>query len=287
MKQDQQLQDKESDRKTETIFDIKKIKQSVLKLDVSRHKRKPGRKYFITGIRGLDSLFEFGIPEGSRVIVAGGSGSGKTLLCLHILANAAKKGKKCLFMSFEEAEERLKEHMEDMGFQTEKLEKSGKLVIKRFSSFDVSRSIEAMLAKSRGELYIDIKPVILPKGFSPDVIVIDSLSSIASVFSGRRSNYRTYIEQLFRYLEDIGATSFLITETEQVPKTFSPTGVEAFLADGVIVLYNIRKGDTRERAIEVLKMRGAQHKRSLVAMQIISGVGIEVYPEQSVLSDIE
>ncbi len=269
-----------------TVFDVKGIKQSVEKA-VRHARKKPRRRYFTTGIEGLDSLFEFGIPEGSRVIVAGGSGSGKTILCLHIISNAAKRGKKCLFMSFEEHENRLREHMEDFGFDPKPLEKKGRLLIKRFSSFEVSRSIEALLAKSRGELYIDVKPVIIPKNFSPDVIVVDSLSSIASVFAGHPLNYRTYIEQLFRYFEEIGATSFLITETEQVPRTFSPTGVEEFLADGVIVLYNLRKGDVRERAIEILKMRGAQHKRSLVAMQIVGERGIEVYPEQEVLINIE
>ena len=51
---------------------------------------------------------------------------------------------------------------------------------------------------------------------------------------------RIYIEQLFRFLEGSGATSFLITETEQIPKIFSRSGVEEFLADGVIVLYNLK-----------------------------------------------
>ena len=50
------------------------------------------------------------------------------------------------------------------------------------------------------------------------------------------------------------------------------------LADGVIVLYNIKMGDVRESAIEVLKMRGEKHQKKIVAMQI-TGSGIIVYPE--------
>ncbi len=114
-----------------------------------------------------------------------------------------------------------------------------------------------------------------------------SLSSIASSFVGKEHNYRSYIEQLFRYFERIGSTTFLITETEQVPKVFSPTGVEEFLADGVIVLYSLRKGDVRENAIEVLKLRGAKHVKKIVAMQIVTDQGIVVYPEQEVFSGIE
>ena len=268
-----------------SVFDVKKIKKSVEK--PKEEETAPRRDFLKTGITGLDELLGFGIPRGSNVIVAGGSGSGKTLLCLQILANAAKEGRKCLFMSFEESESSLLHHIEDFGFYPRDMKKRNMPMIKRFSSFDVSRSIDALLAKSRGDLYIDVKPLIIPKGLRPDIIVVDSLSSIASIFTGHPSNYRNYIEQLFRYFEDLGSTTFLISETEQVPRTFSPTGVEEFLADGVIVLYNIRKGDVRESAIEVLKMRGSHHKKSIVAMQILSSRGVEVYPDQQVFSKIE
>lgn len=126
----------------------------------------------------------------------------------------------------------------------------------------------------------------MPEGFKPDIVIIDSLSAIASYFMGRTSQYRSYIEQLFRYFERLGATSFMLAETKQIPETFSPTGVEEFLADGVVVLYNIRKGDVRENAIEILKLRGAKQLKKIVAMQIIDKEGIAVYPEQEVFGGL-
>jgi circadian clock protein KaiC len=266
-------------------FDVERIKKAVQSELNQTPKTVDSKDYIRTGIAGLDGLFEKGIPKGNAIIVAGGAGSGKTIMCLQILAYAAKRGEKCLYMSFEESEERLRNHMRDFGWDPVGLEKKGLLVIKRFSVFDISRSIEALLAKKKGELVIEVNPVILPEGFRPDKVVVDSLSSIASAFAGS-DIYRSYIEQLFRFFEELGATSFLITETKQVPKVFSPSGVEEFLADGVIVLYNIRKGDIRESAIEVLKMRGAKHKKKIVAMQI-TGRGIEVYPDQEVFSGID
>jgi len=285
-------------KKSRKIFDVEKIKKEIKKVKATQ-KKEPNkmvveraiegkkREYIRTGIEGFDELFEHGIPKGSAVLIAGGAGSGKTILCLQILANAAKAGEKCLYMSFEESEKRLKQHMEDFGWNPRELEKKGRLIIKRMRSHDIARSVEALLAKERGELMIDIDPIILPEGFKPDRIVVDSLSAIASSFIGKERNYRSYVEQLFRYFEKLGATSFLITETEQVPKIFSPTGVEEFLADGVIVLYNIRKGNIRENAIEVLKLRGAKHVKRIVAMQIVDGKGIVVYPEQEVFTEIE
>ena len=268
------------------FFDVEKIKKAVqTEIKKSDKEAEDTKEYIKTGIKGFDELFDKGIPKGNSVLIAGGAGSGKTIMCLQILAEAARRGEKCLYMSFEESEERLRRHMNDFGWSPEELEKKGSLLIKRFSIFDISRSMEALLAKKKGELLIDVKPVILPEGFRPDKVVVDSLTSIASAFVGN-DTYRSYVEQLFRFFEEIGATSFLITETEQLPKIFSPTGVEEFLADGVVVLYNIRKGDIRESAIEVLKMRGAKHKKKIVAMQITSQ-GIEVYPEQEVFSGID
>ena len=250
------------------------------------HKKQPERDYLKTRIDGFDDLFEHGIPTGSSVLVSGGAGSGKTLLSLHIIANATKDGKKCLFMSFEESERRIREHMEDFGWDPHGMERNGHLKIQRLSIFDIRIALGARMAKSEGELLIDVKPVILPKDCKPDIVVVDSLTAIASAFAGKES-YRSYIEQLFRYFESLGITSFLVTETTQVPSIFSPTGVEEFLADGVIVLYNVRKGDIRESAIEVLKMRGTKHLKKVVAMRVVSGEGIKVYPDQEVFEGID
>jgi circadian clock protein KaiC len=248
-------------------------------------KSSSGRTYVTTGVPGFDDLLVKGIPKGNTIIMAGGAGSGKTIFCLQTLGYHAAQGKKCLYMSFEENENRLIEHMEDFGWSPKEHIKKGLLKIQRFNPFDITRNVDALLAKQKGELLIDVDPIIIPKDFQPDFVVVDSLTAIASAFTGKDESYRIYIEQLFRFFEKIGATSFLITETEQIPKIFSKTGVEEFLADGVVVIYNIKHGNVRENAIEILKLRGADHQKKIVAMKI-TGEGIIVYPEQEVFSEI-
>jgi len=249
-----------------------------------KSKKKTG-SYVFTGITGFDELLENGIPKASSLIVAGGAGSGKTIFCLQTLINKAKEGSRCIYLTFEENEERLIQHMEDFGWNPRELIKKGKLKVLRMNPFDITRNVDAMLAKQKGELLIDIDPVIIPKEFKPDFIALDSLTAIASAFTGKEDSYRIYIEQLFRFFEKLKSTNFLITETEQIPKIFSKTGVEEFLADGVIVLYNIKHGNVRENALEILKLRGAGHQKKIVAYQI-TGEGIVVYPEQEVFSEI-
>ena len=120
--------------------------------------------------------------------------------------------------------------------------------------------------------------------FKPDFIVLDSLTAVSSTFTGKEQSYRFYIERLFRFFEKIGSTTFLITETQQIPEIFSPTGVEEFLADGVVVFYNFRRENIRETAIEILKMRGVKHQKKIVAMKITDN-GIKVFPDQEVFGN--
>jgi KaiC/GvpD/RAD55 family RecA-like ATPase len=272
-------------KKSQTSMDISSIK-SQIQSQLQRPRRKSNRKYIYTGVPGFDDLLYDGIPEDAAILVAGGAGSGKTIFSLQTLYNHLKKGKKCIYMSFEESAEHLIEHMEEFGWDVKKYIKSGKFLVKRFNPFDITRSVDALLMQARGELLIDVKPVIFPPRFNPDFIVVDSLTAIASAFTGKEESYRIYIEQLFRFFENIKATAFLITETEQVPKIFSTTGVEEFLADGVIVIYNIKRGNIRERALEILKLRGASHQSKIVAMSIGSD-GVVVYPEQEVFGGVD
>jgi len=268
---------KEHAQITEQREPIKKI------LEKTKHKKEVKEEEWIkTGIPGFDELLEKGIPKGTSTLIAGGPGSGKTIFGLQTLYYGASNGEKCLYMTFEESEKRLKKHMRDFGWDPDKLEKKGKLIIKRYDPFTITRQVEALLEKAKGELLIDIKPVLFPEKFKPDRIVIDSLSAIAAAFVGKEDSYRIYIEQLFRLFEELGATSFLITESTEIPVKLTASGVEEFLADGVIIIYNIQRGNIRESAIEILKLRGASFQKKIVAMQISSGKGIEVYPEQEV-----
>jgi KaiC/GvpD/RAD55 family RecA-like ATPase len=248
------------------------------------------KEYIQTGIPGLDKLFTHGIPKGSTVIIAGGTGSGKTNFCLQMLAHHAAEGKKCYFMGFEESEERLIEHMDDFGWNPEELIKKGDLKLKRFLTSEIyyydrksAGEIQAMMTKEVDPLLMELEPLAIAEdvGFKPDFIVLDSLTAVSSTFKGKEQSYRFYVERLFRFFEKIGSTNFLITETQQIPEIFSPTGVEEFLADGVIVFYNFRQENVRETAVEVLKMRGEKHQKKVVAFKV-TDKGIKVYPEQEV-----
>jgi len=237
-----------------------------------------------TDISGFDELFaEGGIPRGNSVLVAGGPGTGKSTLCRQICNNIVSKGKKCMYVSFEEGKERIQRSMEKFGWNANKFIENGSFLIQKINPLDILRMKFGSLGGSGSatEVSYKIKPLVIPVGFHPEVIIVDSLSAIISVSITKDKNYRAYLQQLFGFFEETGATSFLITETDPMPTRFSDTGIEEFLADGIVVLYNIQKKDIRENGIEVLKMRYCKHEKKIVPMEITEN-GIKVYPEKRV-----
>lgn len=238
-----------------------------------------------TYISGVDELLGEGVPAGSSVLIEGGPGSGKTIFCLTLAKNMCQHGKKVLYMSFEEPEQRLRLHLNHFGANVEEYEKKGLLYIKRFNALDIARSVEALLSEAKRELLVDVQPVLIPTDFQPDVVLIDSLSSISSAFSGEESRFRIYMEQLFRYLESHNMTSFLIREVANpahVGSIFVEQGeAVSFLSDGIIVIYNVfYRGQGRKRALEVLKMRGTNIDRKVVEVDIKQGKGLVAFPNK-------
>lgn len=264
-----------------------KVKKSKFSKDKKKvfDKKIPEMNFLKTYIEGFDDLMKQGIPSGSSVLVEGGPGSGKTVFCLTLLKNLCERGKKVLYMSFEEPEERLKIHLKNFGADFESYEKKKLLYIKRFNALDIARSVEALLSEAKKELLVEVQPVLIPKDFEPEVVLIDSLTSIGSAFSGEESRFRVYMEQLFRYLEGHKITSFLIRETS-VPSHTGSVFVEkgeavSFLSDGIISIYNVfLRESERKRALEIIKMRGVGFDRKIVEIDIKQKKGLVVYPNK-------
>ncbi len=248
-------------------------------------------KWLHTGITGFDNLIKKGIPEGSNIIVAGGPGCGKTIFCLQTLYNLACEGHDCVYLSMEERPERLMTHMRSFGFDVKEIKNDpnqiilsaknrGMMALKRLQPIVIARSVEALLEKASGRLPLDIDVVLdfIPENFKPKLLALDSISAIETSFSGKLEQYRIYIEQLFRYFEDLSLTTFFITESSDVPYKFSKTGVEDFLADGIFVFYNFQGETERLRGVEIIKLRGTSHSQRIAPVTITTE-GIKVFSE--------
>src|SRR5690606_37396950 len=82
-----------------------------------------------TGISALDDLLGEGIPRGSSLLVAGASGTGKTVMLLEFLYRGALAGEKGILFSFDETEERLRATGRGLGWDLNAVTESGMLAI--------------------------------------------------------------------------------------------------------------------------------------------------------------
>ena len=233
-----------------------------------RRGKKGAGEFIPLRVSNFDELIDRrGIERASTLLISGGCGTGKSTFCMQSLYNSALQGERGIYISFEESPERLRRHMKNnFGWDLEKLEDGGRLALLRIDPFELARSVEAAVAHQREKLLIEVKDLELP--FKPDRVVIDSLTALSSAFMDHAEEYRTYVRHLFKTFASLNALTFAITETEQEPRMYSRLGIEEFLSDGVIVMYNIKKGAVRERGIEILKLRCSGHVRRIVPYEI-------------------
>ena len=236
-------------------------------------------KIISTGIKEFDSLItDHGVEKGSTLLISGGAGTGKTTFSIQSMYHSAMTlGERGIYLSFEEEPEKIKLHMKkNYGWDLDALEKKGLFAIIKLDSMDIARSVEQILMDREDELQIDLNKIELP--FTPDKIAIDSLSALSIAFTDEE-NYRKYIRELFESLEQLDCVTYVIAETEQDPKIYSRTGVEEFLADGVVVLYNLKRHGKRENAIEILKLRSSSHKKGMTPYKLTEkGITLQNQP---------
>jgi circadian clock protein KaiC len=69
-----------------------------------------------TGVPGLDSLIEGGIPKGNTAMIAGNPGTGKTILCSHfVYYGLTNQDENALYISFSESKTQFYANTERFG----------------------------------------------------------------------------------------------------------------------------------------------------------------------------
>src|SRR5262245_28263512 len=80
-----------------------------------------------TGVHGLDELMLGGIPEGRATLLAGRSGTGKTVLGLQMAAHFASRGLTTIHVAVEESPRDLRDSGDALGLGMSQLMADGKL----------------------------------------------------------------------------------------------------------------------------------------------------------------
>lgn len=214
-----------------------------------------------TNIPGFDTLIGGGFEDGSINLVAGGSGSGKSIFAMEFLLSGLKKGEPVLYITFEEKKDDFYKNMLDMGWDLNKAEATGKFIFLEYSP----EKVKMMLDEGGGA----VESTVLKNNIKR--IVIDSITSFSLLFDDGQSK-RKAILGLFDILRKWKSTVLLTVQYDPTDKDDDRITHLEFEADSLTLLYYLTSGGTRQRFVEVVKMRGTNHSKEVHAFKIDRGI---------------
>lgn len=213
-----------------------------------------------TGVAGLDEMLNGGIPAGDSLLVAGPSGSGKSVLATQFIAEGRKQGHAGVIAIFEERPQNYAERADSLGLGLTEMIDEGKLKILYLRPLDLSvdEALRAVL-DAVNEL-------------GAQRVVIDSMNgfelALAPAF---RQDFR---ESLYRMVVALTGAGVTILTTVETTSSFTDLKISpyaiSFLSDDIILQRYIEiKGQLR-RIMLVVKMRGGSHSKDIREYEITS-----------------
>jgi len=220
-----------------------------------------------TGIARLDEMLGGGLPKGSTTLVAGGPGTGKTILAAQfIYSGATKYGEKGVYVIFGESAETFKNNMLSLGWDFGKLQEKRQVEILDLISLREPESVETTFDE-----IVETARVLGAKR-----LVIDSITALTVVFKDV-AEIRTLISVLQKVLRGLNCTTILITEIPWGTNRLG-MGIEEFVSDGIIVLEMVSRRNQLRRRLMVLKMRATELNLKYYQYEISKNIGIDVLP---------
>ena len=220
----------------------------------------------LLGVPALDDMLGGGLPRGYSLLVAGPSGSGKSILAASFLAEGARRGENGVVAAFEQHPNRSRNPvLVDL----------------------IARGLVGLIDSREPDLSIDeIVLLILTevRRLKASRVVLDSLSgfelALAPTF---RTDFRESLLGLVTALARAGVSVLMTSELEDryTDLRFSPYGA-AFLTDAIIVQRYIEVDSRLLRVMAVVKVRASAHSNELRLYSIgDEGIRIgEMLPDQ-------
>jgi circadian clock protein KaiC len=211
------------------------------------------------GVHRLDDMLGGGLPRGYSILVAGPSGSGKSILAAAFLAEGARCGETGVIAAFEQVPNR--SHTPILA----------KLIAKGSVGLVNNRAPDLSIDEIMLLLVSEIRRLKATR------VVIDSLSgfelALAPTF---RPDFRENLSRMIAALAAEGVTVLMTSELEDryTDLRFSPYGT-AFMTDAIIVQRYIEVDSRLLRMMAVVKVRGSAHSDELRLFSITDD-GIQI-----------
>jgi circadian clock protein KaiC len=226
----------------------------------------------LTGVTGLNEMTDGGLPRGRTTLLAGGPGSGKTILALQFLVHGARDcGEPGIFVAFEETSERIVANANGFGWELPQLQAQKELYFVNAQpspdlvlagNFDLSGMLAALECQASA---MQCKRIVID---ALDIV----LALLPDAMSMRREIYRLH-DWLLRHQ----MTAIITAKTGDgfdnlMPKSF---GFMQFMVDCSIVLNHSVVLGVSQRNVRVQKYRGSAFDENESPF-LISKKGFEV-----------
>jgi circadian clock protein KaiC len=215
-----------------------------------------------TGVKGLDAMLGGGLFKGSTALVAGSSGTGKTVLCMHAAQASLEKGMSVVFASFEESADQLCRQAASFGWDFAKQLKAGRLRVY------AAAPAEADLPEHINRIITEMDEA------KPSTVVLDSISALQNTFG--REHARNALTALNAECKRRHATLIATSTTPDILKAGRVAeGHLSTIADCILLLKYAEMNSEMKRLIVALKIRGSAHDKGIREFDI-GGKGIEL-----------
>ncbi|TCK75812.1 ATPase domain-containing protein [Acidipila rosea] len=228
-------------------------------LGLTGKKRKvPARKRLSSGIPALDEMMGGGIPEGDSLLIAGASGTGKSLLATQFIAAGIRAGEPGIVAVFEERPDEYAGRASIFGLDLETPIRDGTLEVIYLRPLDLS--VDEMMQ----ELLDAVKRTDAKR------LVIDSLAGFEMALApGFRADFRESLYRMIFALTGLGITILSTLEMEESFTEFRfSTYSISFLTDDIIRLRYVEIDGQLRKIMMVVKMRGAAHSPDIREYEI-------------------
>jgi circadian clock protein KaiC len=208
-----------------------------------------GQRRISTGIRKLDTVMGGGIPDGNSLLLAGPSGSGKSVLASQFIAEGLRQGEPGVIAIFEELPGEYAQRAAKLGLDFDTPQKDGTLKIIYIRPLDLS--VDETVHEVIGAV----------KEIGARRVVLDSLVGFEMALAPDfRYEFRESLYRMIGALKRLGVT---VLSTVEVEENFTSMGLSnfaiSFLADDIVRLRYVSINGQLRKMLLVVKMRGSDH----------------------------
>jgi circadian clock protein KaiC len=218
----------------------------------------PALRRVPSGVAGLDDMLGGGLFSGQTVLIAGPSGTGKTILALHFLARGLEAGETGLYFSEEEQGANLLRQAKNLGLDLSVAVQEQRLTLLNLPAGNISE----------GEFLNVLRRHL--KELKPQRLVIDPITFLHNVSLSAATIHLTF-QTLVRILRESGVTTLCTSEISEMVGEFKLSDANlSYLVDTVILLRLAEIEASIRKAIMIIKHRGSPHDRNLRELLIQS-----------------